>query len=201
MANQNAEQNAPATTDDAGEQGVASVETTEATDQVTADNNVSNETEAPAAEAASEAPASDASSSDSSEGASQAPSRFSAPQNQPSQGELLDGLKPMGEAPTEKKEVANGRSYEIVVIVRNSQEDDLEAITVRMRELIEAGEGAIDNIRTSEARRLAYPIEKETEGRYVVVNARFAKAVVLDLDRFFKLEEGVLRHMILREDD
>ena len=210
MANQNAEQNAPATTDDAGEQGVESVETTEATDQATADNNVSNETEAPASDApaaeatASDAPASDAStseSSESSEGASQAPSRFSAPQNQPSQGELLDGLKPMGEAPTEKKEVANGRSYEIVVIVRNSQEDDLEAITVRMRELIEAGEGAIDNLRTSEARRLAYPIEKETEGRYVVVNARFAKTVVLDLDRFFKLEEGVLRHMILREDD
>jgi small subunit ribosomal protein S6 len=213
MADQNAEQNAPATTGDAGEQGEVSTPAAAASDQAASDNNVSNASEsavseAPASESApsggtvSENVSSDAGQNgDQGERSSQAPSRFSSSQSQPSQGELLDGLKPMGEVPTEKKEVADGRAYEIVFIVRNGQDDDLEAITGRARDLIEGAGGAVDNLRTSEARRLAYPIEKETEGRYVVANARFSKGVVSDLDRFFKLEEGVLRHLVLREDD
>ncbi len=69
-----------------------------------------------------------------------------------------------------------------------------------MRELVEGGQGAIDNVRTSEVRRLAYPIHKEMEGIYVVVNGRFAKEMTSEIDRFFKLEDAVLRHMLLRDE-
>ena len=69
-----------------------------------------------------------------------------------------------------------------------------------MRELIEGSDGAIDNVRTSETRRLAYPIKKQSEGIYVVINARFTKETKNELDRLLKLEEPVLRHMVLRED-
>jgi small subunit ribosomal protein S6 len=70
-----------------------------------------------------------------------------------------------------------------------------------VRALIEGSDGAIDHVRTSETRRLAYPIKKQNEGVYVVVNARFQKEMNLELDRFMKLEESVLRHMILRVED
>lgn len=103
-----------------------------------------------------------------------------------------------GEAP--HKDVPGGRAYEIIFIGQPSDADANEASTMRLRAMIEDGGGAIDNVRTSETRRLAYPIAGQIEGVYVVVNTRFEASHIPELDRFFKLEESVLRHMILREE-
>jgi small subunit ribosomal protein S6 len=69
-----------------------------------------------------------------------------------------------------------------------------------VRELIEGSEGAVDNVRASEVRRFAYPIKKQNEGVYVVVNARFKPEFTDELERYFKIDESILRHMLLKED-
>jgi small subunit ribosomal protein S6 len=56
-------------------------------------------------------------------------------------------------------------------------------------------------VRKSELRRLAYPIKKENEGHYIVINGRFGKDVLPELENMLKLEERLLRYMIIREDD
>lgn len=100
-----------------------------------------------------------------------------------------------------RKEVPGGRAYEIIYITRSGDPAAVETTGERVRALIEGSDGAVDHVRTSETRRLAYPIKKQTEGVYVVVNARFQKEINLELDRFMKLEESVLRHLILRDED
>lgn len=114
---------------------------------------------------------------------------------------LSSALPSLGGEEQPRKEVPGGRAYEIIYIVRTGDPAIVDASTTRVRELIEAGEGAVDNARTSEVRRLAYPVRKMTEGIYVVINARFSKDLTEELERYFKLEENVLRHMILREDE
>jgi small subunit ribosomal protein S6 len=99
-----------------------------------------------------------------------------------------------------RKEVVNGRSYEITYIGVANNPEATENTQNKLRALVEAADGVVDNIRVSEVRRLAYPINKVTDGVYVVVNARFVKKLVEELDRFFKLEESVLRHIVLRQD-
>ena len=116
------------------------------------------------------------------------------------QPELNDALKSSGtddDAP--RREVEGGRAYEIIYIARAGDQDATEAVATQLRTMIEGGEGAIDNVRTSEVRRLAYPIKKQVEGVYVVVNTRFAPQHMSEIDRFFKLQEPVLRHMILSD--
>lgn len=113
--------------------------------------------------------------------------------------DLAPELQPVGEE-TPRKEVANGRAYEIAYIVQANNPSALDSTQERVRALIDGVEGAVDNVRVSEIRRLAYPIAKQTEGVYVVINARFEKALTEELDRYFKIEETVLRHIILRED-
>jgi small subunit ribosomal protein S6 len=103
------------------------------------------------------------------------------------------------EAP--RKEVEGGRAYEIIYIVRTGDPELVEKSIESVRNIIETGDGAVDNVRASETRRLAYPIEKQTEGIYVVTNARFAGEVSAELERYFRIEESVLRSMVLREDD
>ena len=95
-------------------------------------------------------------------------------------------------------EVSGGRDYETIFIVRAGE--DPNVVTERIRGLIEQSGGVIDNVRISEMRRLAYPIKKQVEGVYVVLNGRFTKETAAELDRVFKIDEAVLRHMLLRED-
>ena len=115
------------------------------------------------------------------------------------QPELGASLPPVEEQ-TERREVEGGRAYEIIFITKAGDADATEASIARLRTLIEDEGGALDNVRTSEVRRLAYAIKREIEGVYTVVNARFQTQHMAEIDRFFKLEESVLRHMILREE-
>ena len=137
--------------------------------------------------------------------AAQAPA---APQTQAPQApivqrvgsDLTPELQPLSPDAPARKEVEGGRPYEVTFIVVANNPEALDATQKRVTALIEGGAGVVDNVRVSEVRRLAYPIAKRTEGIYVVLNCRFVKGLTLDLERFFKLEESVLRHVILRED-
>lgn len=100
---------------------------------------------------------------------------------------------------TERVEVENGRDYELLFIVRITESTD--SATERVRAIIEQSGGVVDNVRVSEQRRLAYPIKKEIEGFYVVLNGRFTKEAAAELDRALKLDEAVLRHMTIRLDE
>jgi len=120
-----------------------------------------------------------------------------APQTRNS-SDLAPDLQETGEE-TPRKEVPNGRPYEITYIQRTNDPAALENSQARVRALIEGVDGAIDNVRVSEVRRLSYPINKQTDGIYVVINARFEKGLTEELDRYFKIDETVLRHLVLRD--
>ena len=101
----------------------------------------------------------------------------------------------------QRKHVPGGVGYEVIFAVRTGDQQLVEDSSRRVRALIEENlDGAVDNVRTSEVRRFAYPIKKQAEGVYVVLNARFKPEQTGELDRFFKLDENVLRHMLLKED-
>ena len=131
--------------------------------------------------------------------APQAPAAPQAPIVQRVGSDLTPELQPLSPDAPARAEVEGGRPYEVTFIAIANNPDALDATQKRVTALIEAGPGAVDNVRVSETRRLAYPIAKRTEGVYVVLNCRFPKEVTVDLERFFKLEESVLRHVILRE--
>ena len=130
-----------------------------------------------------------------------APQSASASRNQPlskAPSDLGPDLAPVN--PDEpRKEVENGRSYEITYIVIAGDQGAIDETQASLKTLIEDKGGAIDNVRVSEVRRLAYEIQKRMEGVYIVINARFSKDLTLDLERFFKLDERVLRHIVLRD--
>lgn len=117
------------------------------------------------------------------------------------QPELSDALTSAGgEQDGPLKEVPGGRAYEIIYIARIGDDARNADIVERVRALIDGKDGAVDNVRSTETRRLSYPIDGENDGIYYVINARFTPEHMSEVDRFFKLEEDVIRHMILRED-
>jgi small subunit ribosomal protein S6 len=61
--------------------------------------------------------------------------------------------------------------------------------------------GTIDNVDIWGRRRLAYEINKKSEGIYAVVNFTANSDATLELDRQLKLSEAVMRTKVLRAEE
>lgn len=92
-------------------------------------------------------------------------------------------------------------SYETVFILSTSLgEDGTTAMVQKFKDLIEAN-GTIDSVDEWGKRRLAYPINKQDDGYYVLVNFTSAPEFTAELDRIYKITDGVLRSLIIKKEN
>jgi small subunit ribosomal protein S6 len=66
--------------------------------------------------------------------------------------------------------------------------------------VIRADGGTIDNVDIWGRRRLAYEINKKTEGIYAVIDLQASPDAVAELDRQLRLNESILRTKVIRPD-
>jgi len=93
------------------------------------------------------------------------------------------------------------RQYELMVIL----DPDLEERTVapsldKFLNVIRQGGGSVDNVDIWGRRRLAYDINKKSEGIYAVITMNAVPEVAQELDRQLGLNEAVLRTKLIRPD-
>ena len=89
------------------------------------------------------------------------------------------------------------KNYELVYVVRPNAEDEVkEAVLNKIQEVISAN-GEVEKVDTWGKRKLAYQIAKFSEGFYVLVNFKSGVEVPKELDRNLKINENVIRHMIV----
>ena len=92
--------------------------------------------------------------------------------------------------------------YELMVILDPGIDERTVAPSMdKFLGVITAAGGAIENIDIWGKRRLAYEIDKNTEGIYVVVNFTATAEATRELDRQLGLSEAVLRTKVLRADE
>ncbi len=93
------------------------------------------------------------------------------------------------------------RQYEIMYILKPDLEDDgFTQLIEKFSKIITDGGGEISELNRWGKRRLAYEIKDFREGFYVLFKCRAEHAAAQELDRVFRITDGVLRHMIIRED-
>lgn len=87
-------------------------------------------------------------------------------------------------------------SYEALVVLNISTgEENVKALIEKLQGLIEK-EATLDSIDEWGKRRLAYPIEDENDGYYVLFRFTSTPAFPAELDRVMKITDGVLRSLI-----
>ena len=74
------------------------------------------------------------------------------------------------------------------------------ALVGKFKSLIEAN-GTIDSIDEWGKRRLAYPINDEEEGVYTVIDFTSEPSFPAELDRVYKITEGVMRSLIIAHEE
>jgi small subunit ribosomal protein S6 len=90
-------------------------------------------------------------------------------------------------------------TYETTFIVNAALEDaTIEPIINSTIEFIQNNGGSITTLDKWGRRRLAYPIQKKHNGYYVYAMYDAPATLVPQLERYFQLEENVLRHLTLK---
>ncbi|MCK4450895.1 MAG: 30S ribosomal protein S6, partial [Anaerolineae bacterium] len=94
------------------------------------------------------------------------------------------------------------RSYELVFIVHlEVDEDGLTAVTEKVEGLIKRNGGKVTRIEPWGLRRLAYPIQKQWEGQYVLMRLELESQGVTGLEHDLGLTEQIMRHLIVRVEE
>ena len=90
-------------------------------------------------------------------------------------------------------------SYETMLVFSVANGDEaVTALVEKFKALIEAN-GTIDSVDEWGKRKLAYPINYETEGYYMLVNFTSEPEFPAELDRIVKITEGVLRALTVKQ--
>ena len=86
--------------------------------------------------------------------------------------------------------------YEVLYIIDPAQgEEGIAALVEKFKALVEAN-GTLTSIDEWGKRRMAYPINDLMEGYYVLMTMDAKPEFPAELDRVFKITEGILRSLI-----
>ncbi len=93
------------------------------------------------------------------------------------------------------------RRYESMIVFRaDLQEAGTKEQIERVRKLLEGNGGVVSGIHEWGLRELAYEIEKERRGYYVLAEYTGTAATVAELERNLKLSDTVLRFVSVRQE-
>ena len=90
-------------------------------------------------------------------------------------------------------------NYETVMVISMKQgEEGIQALIEKFKALIEK-HATLQSVDEWGKRKLAYLINKEAEGYYVLMNFESEAEFPAELDRIYKITDGVIRSLIIRK--
>jgi small subunit ribosomal protein S6 len=93
------------------------------------------------------------------------------------------------------------RHYEIVFLVHPDQSAQVSDMTSRYRDIIEKEGGAVHRLEDWGRKPLAYPINKIHKAHYVLMNVECDQPALDELNKLFRYNDAVLRHLVIRRDE
>ena len=90
--------------------------------------------------------------------------------------------------------------YESVIILSaNAPEEATVAFGEKMKELISAN-GELTSVEEWGKKTLAYEVKKQTEDYYILFKFDAKTEFIAEFERILRLDEIVLKHMVIRKD-
>ncbi len=91
-------------------------------------------------------------------------------------------------------------NYEAMFLLSQGQAADFGAAIAHIKEGLERSGGTIIAMKKWDERRLAYEINKNKRGVYILCYFSLNARKMVEIERFFNLSEKVMRHLIVRVD-
>lgn len=94
------------------------------------------------------------------------------------------------------------RNYEMMYIIKPTlDEDAIDAVAKKVDDAIGAIGGSIEKSEKRGRKRLAYEVKDFKDGYYVLTHFKADPAQLTEFERVLKLNEDVIRHLIVRLDE
>ncbi len=91
--------------------------------------------------------------------------------------------------------------YELLFILDPAMDDAAKDAAVETVKGIIAAAGEVSDTDVWGLRKLAYPIQKKSEGYYVVMHFEAKPELPKELDRRLRISDSVMRHIIVNLDE
>ncbi len=89
--------------------------------------------------------------------------------------------------------------YEMLYILSTKLEDEAkEAIIAKFESIVTAAGGVVESIDKWGVKKLAYVIDYQTEGYYVLMTFECETGVIAEITRVAGITEGMLRQMVTK---
>ncbi len=94
------------------------------------------------------------------------------------------------------------KKYEVMYIIRPNIEDDAKkALVERFSNVLTDNGAEVTNVKEWGKRRLAYEINDFRDGFYMIVDVNSDAAAVQEFDRLAKINEDIIRHIVVKEEE
>jgi small subunit ribosomal protein S6 len=94
------------------------------------------------------------------------------------------------------------RDYELAFIIQpNIDEEGVTGIVEKVSQFVQANDGSVTSVDVWGRKTLAYPINNQKEGIYVLLKANMLSASLGELERNLKLSEEIIRYLLVKNED
>jgi len=91
--------------------------------------------------------------------------------------------------------------YETIMVINPTlEEEKVEAIVEKFKDLISKN-GEVTNVDVWGKKKLAYEIDDLTEGYYVLVEFSSKPEFPAELERVYKITDGIIRDIVIKKDE
>lgn len=91
--------------------------------------------------------------------------------------------------------------YEVMFIARPLEEAEVDPIVTFVSDLLTKNGAKIEKVDRWGKRHLAYPVKKQNDGNYVLINFEAEPTVIKEIDRVIKIRDEILKHLIVKIDE
>ncbi len=94
------------------------------------------------------------------------------------------------------------RRYDLIFIIQPElSEEEVKAVTDRYNQIITAQKGTIIKTEDWGKRRLAYDINKQSKGNYILVDFYGPGSVIREVERNLKIDDKILKFLTVKTRD
>lgn len=89
--------------------------------------------------------------------------------------------------------------YETIMIINSNLEEAAIKSTIEKISSLIGSHGTVESTEEWGKRKLAYPIQKQAEGYYVLVNFESNPEFIDELERVYNITDEVIKHIVVKK--
>ena len=91
-------------------------------------------------------------------------------------------------------------NYETIIIINSNLEEATIKSTIGKITDLMAKHGKVESTEEWGKKKLAYPIQKQSEGYYVLINFSSNPDFIDELERVYNITDEIIKHIIVKKD-